>query len=164
MMIKPRTRIGIAVASIALVIGLAGCSGADSGESAKDVANRPTVGDCMRDKGFEFTDATGEMTKATIPDGVDKNEYLDALGSCAKDAGIEQDGAKPAAQDPSTMKKLRAISECVRERGVADYPDPDSEGNVPRDYAPSDPDAVRAAEEACMESSGISGGATGSGR
>lgn len=137
-----------------LLIGLAGCA-ADSGGAAaggdKDAGLK--FAQCMRENGVpdfadpEF-DENGEM-ELSLPPGVDPKTVQPAQEKCKK---YLPDGGEPEQMNAEDVKKFQAYAKCMRENGMPDYPDPDSQGRSRfesgKEPDPNDPD-LKAAHEKC---------------
>lgn len=150
------------IGMIVLAMTLTGCTGNDQGQdSASDVldSKQTKMADCMRDKGFEHREPTGDGAQVTVPDGVDQDEYLAAMGECAKQAGVEGTAAAPAQSDEKFFRKLEKQAACLRENGFPDFPDPDRSGKDPG-WQPDDDAAFTAASDKCDAEAGIHGMST----
>lgn len=110
----------------ALLTGCAG-GGSDSaesgdGQSSASVAERRAkVGACMRAAGYEFDDVPvgGDSEGFTVPDGVDADAYLEALGQCSEDQG--GGSAKPLGGTGPEAEA--ALAACLTEAGLPDVPE-----------------------------------------
>ncbi len=121
------------------------------------------VAACLRDQGFDVADPTfdAEGNPVLSPDlatGVDlaSDEFLDAFDECAS---VLQDALPNefAALDPELQAQFRdnlaEFAQCMRDNGVAGFPDPEPTGN-PFQFREmialgADPD-LDAAQEACQ--------------
>lgn len=141
------TLAAIAGALVLLPALLTGCSGAPSVDTTPSAAGdrkarAAAVASCMREKGFDVPDPSGDGTTTTLPDGVDPDQFSEAVAACAKDAGIEEGGT--AQEAPGAAEAAKKAAECIRENGFSDYPD-DAEAQ----YEPADQDAFDAVAKKC---------------
>jgi hypothetical protein len=183
-----RTKTVLAL-GLLLTLASAGCargSGNDPGVATANGAN-PTAsasasaaaGDntdialkfaqCMRAQGmtwFPDPQAGGKMS-VRIPSSVTKEKMDAATEACKKYA--PNGGAAPK-MDAAALEKMRQYAECMRENGVANFPDPSAGGGLSIDLgklgmSPDDPKFV-AADKACSKytpAGGSTGTANGSG-
>jgi hypothetical protein len=142
---------------VTLVLGallLAGCAGAaDSGAADGNKEAGMKFAQCMRENGVpDFEDPTidenGELDM-NLPPGVDPKTVEPAQEKCKK---YLPDGGEGEQMNPEDVKKFQAYAKCMRENGMPDYPDPDSEGHSRFESGtapePNDPD-LKAAHEKC---------------
>lgn len=153
---------------IALIVGLlalipiAGCTGddptdPDSGGGEGDPLIEPLAySECMRDNGIEgFPDPSedGGGGGLTLPEGMDaESEEFQAAQNACEDL---MPGADPEDLiDSELYAELVTYAECMREQGIADFPDPEEDGlNVHFDELGIDPDSeeYQAALTACED-------------
>jgi hypothetical protein len=144
---------------VMLVLGallLAGCAeAADSGAAGGDKEAGLKYAQCMRENGvpdFEDPrfDENGEM-ELNLPQGVDPKSVQPAQEKCKQ---YLPNGGEPEKMNPDDVKKFQVYAKCMRENGMPDYPDPDSEGRSRfesgKEPDPNDP-ALKAAHEKCAE-------------
>jgi hypothetical protein len=143
------------VLSLFLLIGLAGCSSAANGADAE--ANKQAglkYAQCMRENGvpdFEDpeVDENGELDGLGLPKGVDLETAEAAQDKCQKHLPGGGEAERP---DAEVVAQVREYSQCMRENGMPDFPDPDSEGRISFESGerpdPDDP-ALKAADEKC---------------
>jgi hypothetical protein len=160
-----------------LALGLAACgtSGNDeqtapanggsapvSGQSEKETALK--FAQCIRDNGLaDFPDPkfddNGEA-QVNTPDKVDKNKLDAAQDKCKQylpNGGVRQP------LDPDRLAKVREYSRCMRDHGIAKFPDPDDNGGIAINGGPGlDPMSAefKAAEQECAK--GMPDGGKGS--
>ncbi|MEO3813041.1 hypothetical protein ABGB17_28900 [Sphaerisporangium sp. B11E5] len=164
---KPKT-IGPILAAVALLlaVGTAGCSRQIDPAVATAKSGTPEAGvtpgdnqasalkfsQCMRDQGltwFPDPDATGNL-KVHAPDGVDQSKVDKAEEACKAYAPWEsRQGGQLSAEE---FTKLRQVSQCMRDHGFAEYPDPDANGSITIDskvlgVEPDDPAFQKARQE-----------------
>jgi hypothetical protein len=106
---------------------------------------------CMRKEGVDMPDpvagdksgrsalAQAEAQRMNL-----KDAYQTALDVCA---AYLPPGPKTPAPDPADVDRLRKYSQCMRDNGVKDFPDPDSNGQVNGWILQSDKTAQVAAEK-----------------
>jgi hypothetical protein len=106
---------------------------------------------CMRDNGFtEFPDPTpdGDLRILVNPESVSR---FKAAGDACRDLAPE--GFRDEGVTPETLDVLVKLSQCVRENGVPDFPDPDASGRYDLSgvsSGPGDP-RIEAAMNACSD-------------
>lgn len=169
MRMKQRMALGLLLA-----LSLAGCGGGGndgdgvataggSGASATANAGRPGSGNerepllkfsqCMRDNGVpnfpdpEFNEGGG--TNISAPQGTDPQKVDAAQAKCKQ---YLPNGGEPQKIDPAVVEQLRKYSQCMRDNGIPNFPDPTDGGlqinNDQLGLAPNDP-KMQKAEEAC---------------
>jgi hypothetical protein len=120
-----------ALAALAL-IG-AGCGGGDSSSAANTTASNQEkavkFAQCMRENGvsqFPDPDASGNLTIDAVingssidPDGPTWNQALDACQDL-QPPGFTGGGERSSSQQEAALQ----FAQCIRENGVADFPDP----------------------------------------
>lgn len=136
-------RVGVKLAvGVLMVVGAVGCGGAGGGDkeqvasvgsgkpsvAATKGAGSGTAADfakCMRENGVpEFPDpeANGSMV---VPEGTDKSKIEAAQEKCKDKA---PNGGEPPKMSAEDQRKLREFAQCMRENGVAGFPDPSADG------------------------------------
>jgi hypothetical protein len=111
---------------------------------------------CMRDHGmvdFPDPDPTGS-TSFSLEGGADaQQKFEEASKACEEFAPGA--GGEPHAVDQATIDKARQFSQCMRDHGLAEFPDPQTEGGGIRVELGGglDPNsaAFKAAQEACKD-------------
>ena len=104
---------------------------------------------CMRDNGFtEFPDPApgGDLRIQVTPESAPR---FRAAGEACRDLAPE--GFRDEGVSPEELDALIRLSQCVRENGVPDFPDPDAGGRFNLEgvsSGPGDP-RIEAAMEAC---------------
>ncbi|MBL7260387.1 hypothetical protein JKJ07_39445 [Actinoplanes sp. LDG1-01] len=109
---------------------------------------------CMREHGmtwFPDPDPGGRMTIKT-PKGMDPKKFEEAQQACQKFA---PDGGEARKPDPEMIEMARQMAKCMRENGVPEFPDPQSDGSLRLDAGklsvkPGDPTFDKA-EEKCSK-------------
>jgi hypothetical protein len=149
-----------------LAVGAAGCSRHDdppvatansgapkagAGAAANDEKSLVKFSQCMRDQGFTwFPDPQPDGGLVVHnPDGVDQSKFDKAEQACKKYSPAGSGGGPIPAED---LAKIRQVSQCVRDHGFANYPDPDANGSITVDskvlgVEPTDPAFQKAMQE-----------------
>jgi hypothetical protein len=135
----------------ALCLMLGGCGGSDDGgaggvasgansqqtEETKRIAEmsdeqkRLAFAECVRQNGvpdFQDSDAAGGLKIDGQQDPAKADAVMQAAQKCRKYMPGQDPGGKGAS--PRDVENVRKYAECMRENGVADFPDPDSEGRI----------------------------------
>jgi hypothetical protein len=156
-----------------LVSGVAGCSRANGGSGVARASRPPgasasarptaTGGDqeqllrfarCMREHGVQMDDPkAGEGIK--LPDVVDPQtaqKVQTAMEACRQ---YLPNGGQPQKLDPGQLDQLRKFSQCMRDHGIKNFPDPDPNEGLKVDISKlgidtKDPKFV-AAQQACAK-------------
>ncbi|MGW4498350.1 hypothetical protein ACWENR_06985 [Micromonospora sp. NPDC004336] len=164
-----RTRTVIVVGVLLGTTALAACSGpvGDPVATANSTA-KPTTsasakvddkeqalrfGQCMRDSGVpnfadpKFNDGGG--MSIDVPEGADPAKVDVAMQKCKQ---YMPNGGEPQKLAPERIEQLRKFSQCMRDRGVRNFPDPtengiQANGNDPG-MNPNDP-TFEAAQKEC---------------
>jgi hypothetical protein len=140
---------GLAVAALTTLV-TAQQTPADPGDAALAYAQ------CMRENGFtEFPDPTpdGDLRIRVTPETTPRFE---AAGEACRD--LAPDGFRGEDVTPEQLEALLKLSQCIRENGVPDFPDPRPEGSYDLRGVSTGPDDPRidAAMSACRD---VAGGA-----
>lgn len=108
---------------------------------------------CMRDNGIDMPDpefGTAGGTRMRMGEGEDPQKAEEARQTCKHHL---PNGGEPPALDPAALEQLRKMSQCMRENGFPDFPDPEpSGGGIKLDAGPEmDPTSpeFKAAQEVC---------------
>ncbi len=167
--------LGLLLVLGALVLGAAGCGGADGGDGVatasgggdgaasasptaapmSDEERRVKFAQCMRDQGVDMPDPEIDRGRVTIrmPDNADPRKAQAAMEKCKQYLPNGGDRPRP---NPEQLDQLRRFAQCMRENGIPDFPDPDPDGGVRIESSPGshmDPDdpTFKAAQEACAK-------------
>ncbi|MFF0478368.1 hypothetical protein [Streptomyces sp. NPDC004284] len=156
-----------------IALGLGGCSNGGDGatRSEPSTANpsaTPSAGassaaagwsayyDCLGAQGIELQDGGGEKR-------VDKDANTsEAIGAAEKACKALLPGKEPV--DPARLAEAGKFAACMREKGVADYPDPDpATGETPMKgdlgaRLKGDPEAIEALKACGPKAGGADGG------
>ncbi|WP_432978997.1 hypothetical protein [Dactylosporangium sp. CA-233914] len=84
---------------------------------------------CMRDHGVPMEDPQfdGGAVSLAIPEGTDKSKVDAAQAECKQ---YMPGGGEPPKLDPADQEKLRKFSQCMRDNGIASFPDPSEDGGI----------------------------------
>jgi hypothetical protein len=163
---KQRPELILSAFALLLALGTAGCAEdarpgvATAGSGAPKAGASAAAGgqdsqlpfsQCMRDQGFAWFPDSGADggLKVSVPDGTDQKKFEKAEQACRAYApGANQNGTISA----EDLTKLRQVSQCVRDSGFPDYPDPDANGSIQIDgkdtgISPDDPAFQKAMRE-----------------
>ncbi|MFZ7086641.1 hypothetical protein [Curtobacterium sp. RRHDQ10] len=161
-----KTQTLAALVAIALVpLALTGCAATedsartDPSGGTGDSANAFTS--CMREHGVPMMDAGAgddRSMRTRLPEGVSQAQFAEAADACATKTGAgaggsgagDGGGAKSLDDDPGHQADLIEVAECVRGKGIADYPDPGAGEDAYRTMREPD-EEVAAAERACFD-------------
>ncbi len=142
--------------AVALLMVLTACNrGNDNGgnKTGSDMDKRRAFAQCMRDNGvpnFPDPNPNGRFNFGHETINEDDPKYKAAIEKCRD---LLPAGDKHDRGGPETVQNLVKFAQCMRDNGVPDFPDPDANGNFPRDAeqkAHSDPQ-FQAAEEKCRK-------------
>jgi hypothetical protein len=136
---------GLMVAALATSAVTAQQAPADRDDTALAYAQ------CMRDNGFtEFEDPTpnGDLRIQVTPESAPRFEA--AAEACRH---LAPEGFRDEDVTPEELEALLKLSQCVRENGIPEFPDPDSGGRYDLRGVSSGPDDPRleAAMDACSD-------------
>jgi hypothetical protein len=134
--------------------GAAASGGATSVLTEQEKALR--FGQCMRDNGVpDFPDPkvneNGGMS-LDAPEGVDPKKVDAAMQRCKQ---YLPNGGEPTKADPQVLEQLRVFSQCMRDNGFPNFPDPTDQGlqidnNALGISGPDDP-RFSAAQKTCEQ-------------
>jgi hypothetical protein len=163
MRLKTGTALGLL-----LVLGLTGCGGRDGDDGVATAGGTATAGSsptaekdgyeamldhvkCMREQGVDMPDPErdGEAINMRVPEGTSKEKVEAATEKCRQ---YLPNGGVPEKADPEQLERARQASQCIREHGFPNFPDPDENGGIRIDgdegFDPTDPE-LKKAEKAC---------------
>ncbi|MDO3705477.1 hypothetical protein Q3W71_27785 [Micromonospora sp. C28SCA-DRY-2] len=148
----------VGLGATALVVALAACGAEDqppavataggpgtqpsasaaTGVVAQYVEARRQWVACLRERGFQVPDPDARGGVDLRAPGVPKKgdpKWLEAQRACAKYNVPVPEGAeeKPSALTAEEIGHRRAYAGCMRENGIADFPDPGPDGHWPQD-------------------------------
>lgn len=105
---------------------------------------------CIRDNGvpdFPDPDANGQLRGPAHEKQSDPN-FRAAQEKCRNLAP----GGQHQRSDPATVEQMRAFSQCMRDNGLPDFPDPDADGRVRGPgHEQQDTPTFRAAMQTCRQ-------------
>ncbi|GAA2606732.1 hypothetical protein GCM10010399_42070 [Dactylosporangium fulvum] len=165
------------VAGLLLVLAGAGCArgaGQDGGVATASGTARPSTSaaggatrdfkrdqenflqyaKCMREHGVPMDDPQmdGGGVVMKVPDGSDNPKVDEANKECKQ---FLPNGGEPMKADPEAQEQMRKFSQCMRENGVPNFPDPGEDGGIQfnSDTLGVDPqgETFKKAEEACKQ-------------
>lgn len=131
----------------ALLLALTGCSSAQGdgiasaggtqsatqgAEQVSDEEQAREFAECMRDHGVDLPDpapdGNGGFDWGIGESGVDLNDpdFQEAINACRDK--LPGGGDREVLDDPEVQAQLREFAQCMRDNGVADFPDPDPNG------------------------------------
>jgi hypothetical protein len=108
---------------------------------------------CMRDHGIDMPDPDANGSVTLDLQGTDQSKFDAASEACKEFAPGA--GGEHAQVDPATLDKMRQFSQCMRDHGLADFPDPSADGGLQIKADGSsgldpDSDVFKKAQEACQ--------------
>ncbi|HEX6674624.1 MAG TPA: hypothetical protein VF486_06330 [Actinomycetes bacterium] len=121
-----------------------GVTPVDKAEAARAYAQ------CIRDNGvpdFPDPDANGEL-RGPAHEKQNDPKFQAAQEKCRNLAP----GGEHQKSDPATVEQMRKFSQCMRDNGLPDFPDPDANGQLRgAGHEQQDTPTYRAAMEACRQ-------------
>jgi hypothetical protein len=142
----------VVAAALLGVVALSACGSSSSDETAPaaDQEQAREFAQCMRDNGvpeFPDPDADGRFSEGEHdPD----DPALRAAQEKCRD--LAPGGEHEDTGDPAFVEQMREFSQCIRDNGVPDFPDPDADGRLRgRGHEQQDDPTFRAAMETCRE-------------
>lgn len=124
---------------------------------AKDGEKAAAYAQCMRKNGFpDFPDPDAEGRILLRPRLDDRSApaFRQAHAACND---VAPEGWASERPDPQRRAKLLGFAQCVRDEGVANFPDPGSEGQF--DFATvTDSPKLKSAMENCRKAKGVTVG------
>ncbi|MGP4025423.1 hypothetical protein [Actinomadura sp. 3N407] len=161
----------------ALALGLPGCGGDGGGsgtaKAADDQEKMREFAQCMRDNGIDMPDPTGDgkvtIRRSARPgeggpgEGGGPGADDEVAAAQKKCRHLMPNGGKPQKMNPEDVAKLRAFSKCMRDNGISEFPDPDSDGRILMEAGPGtglDPESrkFKDAQKACAKLAPDGGG------
>jgi hypothetical protein len=121
----------LAAAAAALSLLTAGCGSSSSSDSASsaDRGQAFAYAKCMRENGvpdFPDPDADGRFRGAGHEAAGDP-KFQAAQEACRE---LAPGGEHENVGDPAFVAQMREFSQCMRDNGLPDFPDPDAEGRL----------------------------------
>jgi hypothetical protein len=163
-------------------MALAGCGGGGGGGEVATAGGTPSAGAsqvsdqdkalkyvaCVRGKGVEIGDPENGVVPAIEKGTVPEADLKAALEACRQ---YLPTNAKKGTADPGQLEKLRQLAKCMRDNGIADFPDPDPDqggiGLDPNSGLDVNDPALKAAMQKCnhlVAPSGAPSGGSGGGQ
>jgi len=120
-----------AAALLGILALLTACGSSSSNETttATDQQAALVFAQCMRDNGlpdFPDPDPNGRFSGLSHEQQGDP-KYGAAFEACR---GLAPGGEHENFGDPAFVSQMRAFSQCMRDNGLPDFPDPDAEGRL----------------------------------
>ena len=139
---------------MAPLLALAACGSAHGGGGNSDpTAAARAFAQCMRDNGLaDYPDPDPSGRQGAGHDAFDPNDPK-VKAATEKCRSLLPSGGEHGAPNPAAVQQLVAFAQCMRASGVADFPDPDANGQFPRSAeqgAHNDP-RFQAASEKCRK-------------
>jgi hypothetical protein len=136
--------------ALALVTACGGSSASDETAPAADQEQALAFAQCMRENGvpdFSDPDAEGRFSEGEHDSD---DPALRAAQEACRD--LAPGGEHQNLGDPAFVEQMREFSQCMRDNGLPDFPDPDAEGRLrgAGHEQQGDP-KFRAAMESCRE-------------
>jgi hypothetical protein len=164
---RRRSLFAIPAVALALGYGLMGCAkSGDPTVATADPSARSSTGtgggsgaspikfsQCMRAQGiswFPDPQPDGGLV-VSEPEGDDHQKYAAAQEACKK---YDPSGSNAGAADAEGIAQMRKASQCMRDHGVANWPDPDAKGNIHIDEKSgikADDPTVKKAQQECQK-------------
>lgn len=129
---------------------------AQADASADDHEQALKFSQCMRDQGLDwfpdpvFDGDGGIGMRIQTPEGVDKEEVDAAMEACKQ---FQPNGGEDRVASPEELENARLMSQCMRDNGIENFPDPTGNGGILIDPKKLgiDPESeeFKAAQEAC---------------
>jgi hypothetical protein len=147
----------------ALAFGLQACGGGGAGaggtaKAASDGDKLREFAQCMRENGVDMPDPKDgrvEIRASAKPGAGGAPDDGGAIEAAQKKcAHLMPNGGKPRKPKPEDLAKMRAFSQCMRDHGVSEFPDPKPDGRMLLKAGPGtgiDPESTefKAAQKAC---------------
>jgi hypothetical protein len=138
------------LAALILLVAACGSSSSDETASAADQEQALEFAQCMRENGapdFPDPDAEGRFSEGEHdPDDPALRAAQEACRELAPGGEHQNTG------DPAFVEQMREFSQCMRDNGVPDFPDPDADGQLRGVGHEDEGDPTfRAATETCRE-------------
>ncbi|MFA1551669.1 hypothetical protein [Actinomadura chokoriensis] len=159
----------------ALTLGVQGCGDgekdpkAGGATKASDQKKMREFAQCMRDNGVDMEDPTDGKINIRVSGkpgegGPGMGNKVDAAQK--KCAHLMPNGGKPEKPDPEQIAKMRALSKCMRDQGITEFPDPEPDGRMllrAKKGSGLDPESpkFKAAQRACAKYEPKPPGSTG---
>jgi hypothetical protein len=139
-----------------LVPALAGCGGGKpTAADEKQYQQQLAYASCMRDNGYDMKDparprSDGSVEAEAAVPAIGSNPVYDRAAEKCKDKLPVGEAGDSVQLTAAERAKALKFSQCMRDNGIADYPDPDSAGNVTQPL-PDQQDPAYAGKKALLE-------------
>jgi hypothetical protein len=137
------------LAAVILVAAACGSSSSNEAASSGDQDQAVAYAQCMRENGvpaFPDPDAEGRF-RGLSHEQQDDPQFRAAIEACRD---LAPGGEHEKLGDPAFVEQMREFSQCMRENGVPDFPDPDAQGRLRgRGHEQQDDPEYQAAMEIC---------------
>jgi hypothetical protein len=126
---KPGGGDGVASAGGTPTASASSGTGNSKPDPVKDQENFLKFAQCMREHGVDMPDPQmdGGGISMMIPEGTDKAKVDAANEQCKQ---FLPNGGEPMKADPEMQEKMRKFSQCMRDNGVPEFPDPSEDGGI----------------------------------
>jgi hypothetical protein len=175
---------GLLVLPAMLGLALAGCgkSGGDGGVATAGGSAKPSASaanadlsdadrqlkftQCMRDNGIDMPDPDpANAGKIQLGPDADPQKVKAAMDKCRQ---YMPGGGRAPKLDPGQAEQMRKFSQCMRDNGIPNFPDPQPDGTMQIDIGAlgikdRDDPTLKAAQEKCQQYSPKMTGALGGG-
>jgi hypothetical protein len=137
------------LAVVILVVAACGSHSSNGAASSGDRDRAIAYAQCMRENGvsdFADPDAQGRF-RGLGHEQQDDPQFRAATEACRD---LAPGGEHEKLGDPAFVEQMREFSQCMREHGLPDFPDPDAQGRLRGSgHEQQDTPQFRAAMEAC---------------
>jgi hypothetical protein len=133
----------------ALVLVLGGCASApaEPAPSLDPEARNLKFAECLREQGLDVPDPEpGKGMTLKFGPGSDQQKVQAAMEACREWAPVGMAGG--GAPDPARDETMRKYAQCMRDNGVANFPDPEG-GMIRLDPSSAEDPDFTTAEKAC---------------
>jgi hypothetical protein len=139
------------VAALILVATACGSSSSNEAASPGDRDQAIAYARCMRDNGVaDFPDPDSEGRFRGLGHEQQGSPQFRAAQEACRD--LAPGGEHEKLGDPAFVEQMREFSQCMRENGLPDFPDPDAQGRLRgAGHEQQDTPQYRAAAEACRD-------------
>lgn len=120
---------GVASAGGTPTASASAAAGDNRRDPVKDQEHFLKYAACMREHGIDMPDPQldGGGVAMSLPQGTDKAKVDAANEQCKQ---FLPNGGQPMKADPEMQEKMRRFSQCMRENGVPEFPDPSEDGGI----------------------------------
>jgi hypothetical protein len=151
---KRLTRCPVPALLVVALLVLAACGQSDRSSAAPAPVDKAAAGrayaQCIRDNGvpdFPDPDPDGQLRGPAHEQESDP-QFRAAQEKCRNLAP----GGEHERSDPATVEQMRAFSQCMRDNGLPDFPDPDPDGRLRgQSHEQQENPTYRAAMQACRQ-------------